>query len=277
MGASLTFTFVVLTTLLVWFSLKWDSLKALQSKTSYVEIGVGIAIVAGNFLRNLVGRQGFGLVDMLVTFVGLALAFYGTRAFRFFLLPSAYILILIVGYRLENTVQDLSGLEAWQAGIMVSLMSSLGIGASLSGNTVALNGASTIFLQIQGPCTGIKGVLAFGTLASMAVLDLKASRTKIALVLALGFIGTFLVNILRLGTIFLETYYLGVDTGLKMHTYLGYALFIVWVLIFWSAAFRFLIPKSDRRRNQESLHSGPLENSKRTPSIGLFKAALREP
>jgi len=66
---------------------------------------------------------------------------------------------------------------------------------------------------------------------------------RLAIVFAVGFIGAFLINIVRLFGVFLAFEYLGVSVGTDVHVYLGYSLFIVWVLVFWSLAFRYLTPR----------------------------------
>ena len=255
LGGSLTFTFVVLTTLAAWLIIKWEALKRLSSRPNHRETYLGLAIIAVNFLRNFGYGGEFGLFDMLVTLVGLAIAFYGVRSMRFFLIPTAYISILIVGYWLEFAFVDLALLENWQATLMGSLMRQVGANSAVFGNTVALYGGSTVFLQIEGPCTGIKGILAFGMLSSISVLDIRAPRNKVILVVIAGFAGTFLVGLLRLSAIFLSTYYLGIDIGLAIHTYLGYTLFIVWVIVFWFFALRYL--PSDRVGSKPTLQSEP--------------------
>ena len=47
---------------------------------------------------------------------------------------------------------------------------------------------------------------------------------------------------MRLLVVFLTFEFLGVDAGTTMHVYFGYIVFIIWVLVFWVFAFRFLNP-----------------------------------
>ncbi len=243
MGASLTFTFTVLLTLLAWLLLKWDRLKKVEPMLGAGDILLGTTIVVGNFARNIVQNSAFGLVDQWVTFVGLCIAFYGLRRIRFFILPLAYISILIGGYWAENNFPQVTSLEFWQANLMADMMTALGISTTVSGNVVTISGgAFPLALEIAGPCTGIKGMLAFGALSSMAVLDIKVSTKKLLIILGIGFAGAFLINLLRLATIFITAAYVGPDLALQVHTYLGYSLFLAWVLIFWAMAFRYLLP-----------------------------------
>jgi exosortase/archaeosortase family protein len=59
-------------------------------------------------------------------------------------------------------------------------------------------------------------------------LDLRLSIP----IFAIGFIGAFLANIVRLLVICLTFFSFGVDAGVAMHVYSGYVVFVVWVLAF---------------------------------------------
>ncbi|MGQ9597299.1 MAG: exosortase/archaeosortase family protein [Thermoproteota archaeon] len=114
----------------------------------------------------------------------------------------------------------------------------------VAGNIVIMidRAGETHNLVIDGPCTGIKGMLAYGSLAALLVFDVKAPVGRKMIAASIGLLGTLLVNILRLALIFLAVYLLGIDAGLMIHTYLGYSLFIIWVLSFWTLAFKYLTP-----------------------------------
>jgi exosortase/archaeosortase family protein len=92
--------------------------------------------------------------------------------------------------------------------------------------------------------------------STMSVLDMKTKPARLAAVLAIGFIGAFLINIVRLFGVFLAFEFLGSDIGNMVHVYLGYSLFIVWVLVFWSVAFRYLSPPPNKA--SEVLSTQPL-------------------
>ena len=98
-------------------------------------------------------------------------------------------------------------------------------------------------MNVDRDCTGVQGILAFGMLSTMAVLDIKAKLSKLVPLFVLGFVGAFLINIVRLFGVFMSFEYLGATIGTEVHVCLGYLLFIVWVMVFWSLAFRYLVPK----------------------------------
>ncbi len=77
----------------------------------------------------------------------------------------------------------------------------------------------------------------------MALIDVKAKLSRVIPLLAIGFVGVFLINILRLLVVFLSFDFLGISIGNTVHVYAGYTLFIIWVLVFWGLAFKYLSPK----------------------------------
>jgi len=107
-----------------------------------------------------------------------------------------------------------------------------------------LPNGSPIFLEVSGACTGLQGILAFGMLSTMSLLDLKPRISRLVPIFTIGFLGAFLINILRLLVVFLTFEYFGLDAGTTMHIYFGYLLFVGWVLAFWALAFRYLVPSN---------------------------------
>lgn len=253
--SSVTFIVVVPCTLLVWFAAKWHEVVKIQEKGNQQEILLGIAIYSINIARNVLvttwvfhGKLGFGLIDMLFSFISVCVVFYGLRGLKHFVLPVAYNIVLIVGYQLEYTISEIALLQNFLAGLMGSMLQLLGIGASVSGDTVTVYGTQGAFpLKIDVDCTGLKGILAYGSLAVLMIIDVKASYRRKALATAIGFVGTFILNIFRLFTIFLTCYFFGIEAALAVHSYIGYGIFIVWVLVFWAIAFKYLLAPTEKR------------------------------
>jgi exosortase/archaeosortase family protein len=172
-------------------------------------------------------------------------AFFGVRSFKLFWVPAAYGVVLLLGYQVENDIPNYVALQDWMAGVMASSMSFLGIASTASGHIVAVNSnsPSPLLLDVASDCTGIQGVLAFALLGSMALIDVKAKLSRLVPLLIVGFVGVFLINILRLLVVFLAFDFLGASVGNTVHVYAGYTLFVVWVLIFWSLTFKYIAPR----------------------------------
>jgi exosortase/archaeosortase family protein len=238
-----TWVFVLGLTLFAWLIIKWEAVVSLTKRSNMLEFVGGIGVVVAIMAENFALHKEFGLIDMTVAVAAVVVAFYGFRSWRFFVVPALYLVILIGGYQLESSLPEFTGLEIWEAALMANFMSTIGVNTTVNGNIVTLAGsAGFISLEVASACTGIKGILAFGMLSSMAVLDIKVSVKRLILILSIGFIGVFFMDLVRLAVIFLSFYYLGISAGEVVHIYLGYAVFIVWVIAYWGISFKYLIP-----------------------------------
>lgn len=262
-GVGVDYTYLSITVLVLaaWFSFKWRAVKSLTSKGRAWEIVLGGALIVSLYAYKILSGAELGILDFTILFSALALSFYGIRSFSLFWVPAAYGVVLLLGYQLENLTPNYVAMQDWMAGVMGSAMSAIGVTNSVAGHYVYLNsGARTLALSVESDCTGVQGILAFGLLSTMSVLDSKPKVSRLVPILALGFLGAFLINIVRLFAVFLTFEYLGVAAGTTVHVYLGYVLFIVWVLAFWSLAFRYLSPppnKANQVFSTQPLSVGP--------------------
>lgn len=262
LGLSALSAFTVILILVAWVILEWHKLEEIRRSDGVASILLGAGLMLADYGWNIVNHSNLGLIDMLVLFVGLAVAFYGIRAVRTFVLPSVYVLVLILGYQIEYHIPSVASLETFIASLMASMMQGIGVQAMVTGNIVSLNGGS-ILLQVDGPCTGLQGILAFGMLASMALLDARPKLSKLIPLLAVGFLGAFLVNFARLALIFLSFQFLGTEIGSTMHAYMGYLLFLAWVLVFWN--FAFMSIAKDSKGLQGPTGPGSLSGAENVP------------
>jgi exosortase/archaeosortase family protein len=243
MGIDYAYFFIMLIVLLAWFSMKWTSIDKLTSRGKPWEVVLGTFVVAADYVVNTLSHSRLGVIDMLVIFSGLVLVFYGLRSFKLFWVPATYGIVLLLGYQIENNIPNYVVLQDWMASVMVSWVRVLGITASSVGHLITLNsGANVMLLSVESDCTGIQGVLAFGMLSTMTLLDAKPKMSRLVPVFAIGFLGVFLINFVRLFAVVLTFEFLGVEAGTTVHLFVGYILFIGWVIAFWSLAFRYLNP-----------------------------------
>ena len=244
-GIDFTYFFIFIIVFFAWLIMKWESFKALTNKSTLWEAVLGVGVVVAVYAYKAASATRLGLLDMVIIFGALAVAFFGIRSFKLFWVPAAYGVVLLLGYQVENDIPNYVVLQDWMAGVMASAMSVLGIPSVASGHLVAVNSnsSSPLLLDVASDCTGIQGVLAFGLLGSMALIDVKAKLSRLIPLLAIGFVGVFLINILRLLVVFLAFDFLGTSIGNTVHVYAGYTLFIVWVLIFWGLAFKYMSPR----------------------------------
>ena len=243
-GLDYQYFFIMVIVLFAWFLIKWNSVKAITRKSGKAEILLGSAVIVADYAFNFVRGSTVGILDLIVILLGAVVLTYGLRSLKLFWVPVAYGIILLAGYQIENYTPNYLALQNWLAGVMVSAINALGIVATASGDLVSMilpNGTSLI-LEVAGACTGLQGILAFGMLSTMTLLDLKPKMSRIVPIFAIGFAGAFLINILRLLVVFLTFWLFGVGAGEAMHVYFGYLIFVAWVLVFWALAFKYLVP-----------------------------------
>jgi len=245
-GLDWPYFFVMVIVLFAWFLIKWDSVKAITARSSRAEAAIGLFTIGAIYSYKAFEGSPVGILDLLVMFLASVVTWYGFRALKLFWVPAAYGVVLLAGYQIENAVPNYVQLQNWLASVMVSSLNALGISASATGQLVSMTlpNGTTELLNVEGACTGLQGILAFGMLSTMALLDLKPKISRLVPIFAIGFAGAFLINILRLLVVFLTFEFFGIDAGSEMHVYFGYLIFLAWVLAFWALAFRYLVPRS---------------------------------
>ncbi len=242
-GLDYPYLFIFMITIATWFALKWDAVKTLATRGATLEVGAGIGVISLDYLQNFIFGSRFGLIDMLVTFSAVVVAFFGIRAFKLFWVPATYGIVLLLGYQLENIIPNFVTLQDWLASVMVSALTLFGVTATTLGHLVAIQTSSgPMILDVQSDCTGIQGVLAFGMLSTMTILDIKKSWKRLIPLFIIGFVGVFLINILRLFVVFLTFEFAGIALGTTMHLFVGYILFVAWVMAFWWMSFKYMSP-----------------------------------
>jgi exosortase/archaeosortase family protein len=244
-GLEYQYFFIMVIVLLAWFLIKWESVKAITWRSGKAEKLIGLSVIGADYIFNVIRGSVVGILDLLVIFLGAVVLSYGLKSLKLFWVPAAYGVVLLAGYQIENYVPNYVALQNWLAGVMTWAVGAVGISATASGHMVSMNLAdgTPVLLDVSGACTGLQGILAFGMLSTMTLLDFKARISRLIPLFVIGFAGAFLINIVRLLVVFLTFEFVGADAGTAMHVYFGYAIFIAWVLAFWAFAFKYMVPK----------------------------------
>ena len=245
-GVGLDVEFFIITAfvLLAWFIFKWDMVKGITNRGGRLEVLLGVSLVAADYAFNAYRASPVGVVDLLLIFLATIFIFYGARSIRFFWVPATYGLILLLGYHIEDLTPNYVALQDWLAGVMTSILNAVGVSSTVAGEFVSMNapGRAPIVLDVGGPCTGLQGIIAFGMLSTMTLLDFKPRMSRVVPIFAIGFVGAFLINIVRLLVMFLTYEFTSLDVAATAHIYLGYLVFVAWVVAFWAVSFRFFSP-----------------------------------
>lgn len=181
--------------------------------------------------------QFYGIANYTVYVVGLFLAFFQVSALK----ESLSILFLVVGATSSGVVGKwmefyLEPAVPYFVQIMGFILGVLGIPAELVNPTtfaVRMPTGKRLPLGFEAGCMGIYSFLTFAIVIVVTMMeDPSTLRTKLLWSVG-GIIGTFFVNIIRVSLIVVVIYHFGYEGWAKIHTPIGYVLFVAWLAFFF--------------------------------------------
>ena len=128
---------------------------------------------------------------------------------------------------------------------VVASLNLVGIDAGAAGNQLVVWNAAGVpqTLFISWNCVGWQSLILLG-LSLMVGLRGSASWQSRAQVIAIGLLGTLLVNTLRITLVCLIAAVAGYVPAILFHDYGGTVLLLVWLFGFWLLAYGWLMPES---------------------------------
>jgi exosortase/archaeosortase family protein len=205
---------------------------------------LGACIAAFSFISISIGftHPPYSIGEYTILLSGVGLIIFGIFGFRSFLLPISIPFIAVAGYSsyelfLRNQDWLTAPLVPLTTTISVSILNLIGINTVVRDNVFSFMSVAgePISLTIVSDCTGIMSLGTF-TIAALIVLfsfPVAITRKSIGW-LALGYIGTYCANILRIILISISGYYFGpVGVMEHVHVNIGWIVFSVWMIIFW--------------------------------------------
>lgn len=179
-------------------------------------------------------RISIDLIIFTVYMIGLIISFFGFKSLRYFLGPILYSFILICAFLIDAAypLTQFTVFQWWVPGIVflvANLLRIFGINVKYSKDVLYTPKSGPIL--IGWPCAGIHSLLIYTALAYSFLQNLNISRTRKLIYLSIGFLGTYMVNILRITAIVFTNYYFNVDI-MTFHYYAGELFFIAWILVF---------------------------------------------
>lgn len=222
-------------------AIKKDNLSNLILAKSSLQSLVGILIVLSSFfiyyaIAPFIPQAGFyGLPNYTLHLLGLLVAFFKISALRqafsafFLIVASAFTGLAFrwIEYQMEPTVP-------YYVSLFSSVLRLFGVSNSVPNPTTIYLFTSRGGLNVSfaAGCIGVYSILIFSILIVVTMAETPVSkRTKLLWSLA-GLIGVFLLNIVRLLIVVASMYFYGYDFGQRVHQYIGYVLFISWLVVF---------------------------------------------
>jgi len=212
-----------------------------ESRRVYRLIGL-IFMLASLFVHYAVAlfypqAQFYGVPNYSVYLVGLFLAFFKISALKQ-LFSTLFLMVAVISAGFVGDWMEfyLEPLVPYFVRIMAFILMVLGIPAKLANPTTFIlqtRGGQTLPLGVEAGCIGIWSFLTFAIIIVVTMMEESSSlRTKVLWSVA-GIIGTFFVNLVRVSLIFVVIYYFGYADWGKIHTPIGYVLFLVWLAFFF--------------------------------------------
>jgi len=184
--------------------------------------------------------------------IGLLLVFFNISALRESL---SVIFLLVVGgsiYYIGDWLEyPMEPLVPYFVQIMLPVLTLLGIPATVDNANPNLIWLTTskgpVPVLFTAGCIGIQSFLAFSVIVVVTMMEDSAnSRTKVFWSVG-GVIGTFVVDIFRVSLIGVVIYYFGYENWGEVHSWIGYAMFLLWLVFFFA-----VFSKRDRIRSKIS-------------------------
>ena len=226
------------------FLIKYQKLAEVK-EAGFVQKILGVIVVLSSFFAYygvvLVYPKAafYGSANYVVYLLGLFLVFFDFRVLREAFAP----LFLIVAATSSTFVAVwlkpfLSPFANDFAHIVVNVLRAFGLNASIYylGRTPIISLVSLSGKMVSGAfvyeCIGVYSILVFSIILVVILFeDPSGLKVKLAYSVA-GLLGTFVVNVFRVTTIFVTDYFYGADAGATIHYVIGYVLFSAWLAVF---------------------------------------------
>jgi len=227
---------------LIYLSRK--KIEYLKEKQNIIVITIGLFICVLSFISIPLGisEPPYSIGEYSVLLSGMGLVLFGLLKMRSLILPVIIPFIAIMGYDgykiflnyIDLLTEPLIPFTIW---LSTSLLNDIGLHTVTNGNIITFlsQHGDQISLAIIGECTGIVSLGTFSIALIIVVTTFPQSITRKSLgLIAIGYLGTYGVNISRIVLIALSGFFFG-PTGVmeQVHVHIGWILFSSWMIIFW--------------------------------------------
>lgn len=114
-----------------------------------------------------------------------------------------------------------------------AILAGLGLPSSVDGQSVTYaTRDGPLRVDVGAACSGIQAMALFTGVLALYLLVERPGGRRLALWSAIGILGVYAANLLRLVTIFLVGYQWGAEALVRVHAQAGWMFFLAWALIF---------------------------------------------
>lgn len=245
-----------------------------MDRKAAARLGVGLALATSGFAVYLIYLAG-GYGPLYLVPLGVLLfsaGFYLSLPHLKFLQPFKRIIpffaaaILLIAFVSPTEWQNSifgsvygSQLMLLSTKLGILILHAEGIGAVKgAGSTITLPSASKVAaVSVTQACGGIEEVFVFFVAFALMFVDVgKRAPRKASVLLPLGFVGTYLVSLVRLDAVVLTGYAYGYDAMETVHLYAGLLLYLAFISAFWYLSLKWIGIGSRARPDVQSEERG---------------------
>ncbi|MFQ5943476.1 MAG: exosortase/archaeosortase family protein [Anaerolineales bacterium] len=179
------------------------------------------------------GQFTYQMILMLAAGILLVLPFITT--FNEFLTKA------VIELRLDGILTD--WIVPTEVRFIALILQPFGIQAEVSDAALYLSRPGSglpIPVYISWNCVGWQSFILFG-ITLMTGLQGRIPRKRKIQVIALGLLGTFWMNLLRMSSVAMVAYFFGQLPAVIFHDYGGTFIILVWLVVFWYALFNYFL------------------------------------
>lgn len=181
------------------------------------------------------GRPTYQLILILASVILLILPFITTF--------NEFLTTIVMRLGLDTVLQG--WVVPTQVRMIAVILRLFGIYATVSQTSLYLaKGSGTLPVYISWNCVGWQSFILFAITLITGLQGPYTRRSKVETVI-LGFLGTFLVNLLRISVVCVVAYYVGQLPAVIFHDYGGTILILLWLFAFWYLAHGYLLEPSE--------------------------------
>jgi exosortase/archaeosortase family protein len=219
-------------------------IKYLSSTRRKIIILIGIFICIFSFLNIPIGfgNPPYSIGEFSILLSGIGIILFGYLGFETFLLAVSIPFVAVIGFQiyeifLVNEQVISQPLLPLTVLLSSSLFKIIGIPIVTKNNLISFvsQTGDSIHLLVTPECTGIWSLGTFTIITVFILLSFREARSiKSAVLLVLGYLGTYLGNIIRIVTIGYSGFLYGPTGAIEStHLHFGWIIFTTWMLIFW--------------------------------------------
>lgn len=169
-----------------------------------------------------------------------------------------FLTTVVMKIQFYRVIQDF--VVPYQVKMITVILRLLGIPAQPGLVTISFGRAIGQSVEISWNCIGWQSLILLLISLFTGLQGPYRLYSKLQTVL-IGFLGTFLMNLIRVTLVILVTYYFGRLPGMIFHDYFSTIMIIAWLFIFWWFSFSFVL-----ERKVEVAYQDLLEESSSRPA-----------